>query len=185
MDAIINACETGTLNAQVAVVISSNPEAEGLKKAKAKGITTFGLNMNEYPTKKEYEDDIIRILKGHNVELICLAGYMRVIGTAFIAEFKQRILNIHPSLLPAFKGLNAQKQALDYGVQFSGCTVHYVEDILDSGPVILQDIVPVLNEDTQESLSKRILEKEHKLYPKAIQQVIETKTQNKTRKETR
>ena len=125
-------------------------------------------------SKQEYEDDIVRILKGHSIDLICLAGYMRVVGNNLLNKYKDRVLNIHPSLLPSFKGLNAQQQALEYGVKYTGCTVHYVNDILDGGAIIMQEVVSIHDQDTVKILSDRILEKEHEIYVKAIQKVIET-----------
>ena len=173
MLSIIEAIKNREIDADVAVVISDKATAKGVELAKGFGITTFVLNVKDYSSKGDYEDDIIRILKGHGVDLICLAGYMKVVGNTLLNAYPNRIINIHPSLLPSFRGLNAQKQALDYGVKYSGCSVHFVNSVLDGGKIILQDVVQVLDTDDEESLSRRILEKEHKLYPKAIQKVIE------------
>ncbi|RAP29805.1 phosphoribosylglycinamide formyltransferase [Candidatus Marinamargulisbacteria bacterium SCGC AG-343-D04] len=174
MDAIIAATKTHALDATVAVVISDNPNAEGIKKAKKQGVVTFGLNVNDFASKKEYEEDVVKILKGHGVDLLCLAGYMRIVGDTLLTEFENKIINIHPSLLPAFRGLNPQKKALESGVKYAGCTVHYVTNILDGGPIIDQDIVAIIENDTEKTLSDRILEKEHGLYPRAIQKVIQS-----------
>ena len=173
MEAIINACQANQINATVNVVISDKRDAKGIEIAKQLGITTFVLDIKDFSSKQEYEDDICRILKGCSVQLLCLAGYMKIVGETILEAFKHRVINIHPSLLPSFKGLNAQKQALDYGVSFAGCSVHYVNDVLDGGPLILQDIVAVSAEDTEETLSEKILVKEHSLYPRAIQKVLE------------
>ena len=174
MEAIIKACQANQINATVNVVISDKRDAKGIEIAKQLGITTFVLDIKDFSSKQEYEDDICRILKGCSVQLLCLAGYMKIVGETILEAFKHRVINIHPSLLPSFKGLNAQKQALDYGVSFAGCSVHYVNDVLDGGPLILQDIVAVSAEDTEETLSEKILEKEHSLYPRAIQKVLES-----------
>ena len=174
MEAIINACQANQINATVNVVISDKRDAKGIEIAKQLGITTFVLDIKDFSSKQEYEDDICRILKGCSVQLLCLAGYMKIVGETILEAFKHRVINIHPSLLPSFKGLNAQKQALDYGVSFAGCSVHYVNDVLDGGPLILQDIVAVSAEDTEETLSEKILVKEHSLYPRAIQKVLES-----------
>ncbi len=174
MQAIINACKLNEISAEVAVVISDQPNAKGVEIAKQQGITTFTLDVKSFASKKEYEQDIVRILKGCSVDLVCLAGYMRVVGVDLLKAFQDKIINIHPSLLPSFKGLNAQKQALDCGVKYTGCTVHYVSSIIDSGPIIQQAVVEVKPADTVEQLSKRILIQEHRIYPLAIQYIIKT-----------
>ncbi|RAP32146.1 phosphoribosylglycinamide formyltransferase [Candidatus Marinamargulisbacteria bacterium SCGC AG-414-C22] len=173
MKAIIEACQNNQINAEVAVVISNNKHAPGIAIAKSYNIPTLALDIKAFASKLEYEEDIARILKGHNIDLICLAGYMRLLGKQFIQHFNHKIINIHPSLLPAFKGLNAQKQALEYGVKYTGCTVHFVDESLDGGPIIMQDVVAVLASDDEASLTQRILVQEHQLYPKAIQYLIE------------
>ena len=175
MAAIIDACEANEIDAEVAIVISNNANAKGLALAHKKGIPTKYVEPNDFDTQAEYETVLISLIEKYQVSLICLAGYMKILGNTFIDQFKNKIINIHPSLLPSFKGLNAQQQALDYGVQFTGCTVHFVEKDVDSGPIILQDIVEVKANDTQESLSDRLIKKEHQLYPKAIQWVIRNK----------
>lgn len=162
------------INAEIAIVISNNSDAKGIDIAKDNGINTEIVENKMFSSKDQYEKKIEEILKKNNCDLIVLAGYLKILGSNFIDTFKNRIINIHPSLLPAFKGLDAQRQAFEYGVKFSGCTVHYVDKTLDGGPIISQDIVAIEPNDTEATLSKKILEKEHSLYPKAIQTVIET-----------
>ena len=182
MKAIIEAIESGDLDASVAVVISSNPSAPGLAYAKEKGLTTLGLDIKKYPNRDEYETEIVSALQEHDVNWVALAGYMRLVGKPLLEAYANKMVNIHPSLLPAFKGLNAQKQAFDYGVKVTGCTVHFVDAELDNGPIILQKSVPVLPEDTAETLSARILEQEHKLFPKALQLLAEKTVSLENRK---
>ena len=172
MQALVKACLDRHINADAAVVLSDNKQAKGLEKAAAYNIHTEVVCPSEYSSKDAYEQALIDVLKQHNVELVCLAGYMRVIHDTLLEAFPNRILNIHPSLLPSFKGLQPQKQALDYGVKFSGCSVHIVNKEIDGGPILQQEVVPVYPDDTEELLSKRILEQEHILYPKAIQKFI-------------
>ena len=176
MEAIIQAALSKQIDATVNVVISNKNNALGIDSAKSYGIKTFILEKKDYSSKKDYEEEISRILKDHSVDLVCLAGYMTLVGETLLASFNNKIINIHPSLLPAFKGLNAQKQALDYGVSYAGCSVHYVDQSMDGGALIMQDIVEVLDTDTEESLSKKILKKEHLLYPKAINLVLKKKS---------
>jgi phosphoribosylglycinamide formyltransferase-1 len=176
MEAIIQAALSKQIDATVNVVISNKKNALGIDSAKSYGIKTFILEKKDYSSKKDYEEEISRILKDHSVDLVCLAGYMTLVGETLLASFNNKIINIHPSLLPAFKGLNAQKQALDYGVSYAGCSVHYVDQSMDGGALIMQDIVEVLDTDTEESLSKKILKKEHLLYPKAINLVLKKKS---------
>jgi phosphoribosylglycinamide formyltransferase-1 len=159
MEAIIQAALSKQIDATVNVVISNKKNALGIDSAKSYGIKTFILEKKDYSSKKDYEEEISRILKDHSVDLVCLAGYMTLVGETLLASFNNKIINIHPSLLPAFKGLNAQKQALDYGVSYAGCSVHYVDQSMDGGALIMQDIVEVLDTDTEESLSKKILKK--------------------------
>ena len=174
MKAIIDACNNQRIDAVTYLVVSDNPEAAGLKYADQHEIETLSFNPKEFKSKNDYEHEIVQTLNEKEIDLICLAGYMRLIGDVLLAHYKDRIINIHPSLLPAFKGLNPQQQALDCGVQFSGATVHFVNEELDSGAIILQDIVAVSENDTELSLSEKILKKEHEIYPKAIQLVIKT-----------
>lgn len=169
LQAIIDSCERGEIMAEVVVVISDNAEAMSLNRAKEKGIPAVHISPSDHDNKEHYENTIASVLNHHGVELVCLAGYMRLVGKVLLESFPNQIINIHPSLLPAFKGLDAQKQAFDYGVRFSGCTVHIVDGGMDTGPILLQEVVTVYPEDRVEDLSARILEKEHQIYPRAIQ----------------
>jgi phosphoribosylglycinamide formyltransferase-1 len=166
-EAIARNVAAGTIDAEIAVVISNRPEARGLEIARE-----MGLNAVCIPSKgiarEAYDATVAAELKSHSVDLVCLAGFMRLLSAPFIREFPMRILNIHPSLLPAFPGLNAQEQALRHGVKISGCTVHFVDERLDAGPIIAQAAVSVLAGDTVETLSERILKEEHRLYSEAI-----------------
>ncbi len=169
LQAIIDASEQGKINAEVVVVISDISDAYALERAKKHGIPGFHINPKDFKNKKEYEEAIVNKLREHNIGLVVLAGYMRLVTSVLIAAFDGNIMNIHPALLPSFKGLHAQQQALEYGVRYSGCTVHFVTVDVDGGPVILQAIVPVFDNDTEETLSARVLEKEHIIYPEAVQ----------------
>ena len=173
LQAIIDSIEREELNAHISIVISSTRDAMALKRAEKHGIKTIFIDPTAYLNSKEYDKALIEKLKKFSIDLICLAGYMRILGEEVIQTFKEKIINIHPSLLPAFPGLNAQKQAIVHGVKFSGCTVHFVDSGIDSGPIILQTAVPVYDNDDEKSLSKRILEQEHYLYPKAIKMIKE------------
>ena len=177
MVAIVDAVQSGEiLDSKVAVVISDKPDAAGLVKARERGVETAVIE-RKGRTREEHDREIAAELRNHDVDLICLAGYMRLLSPWFISEFPNRIINIHPSLLPAFPGLNAQRQAFDAGVTVTGCTVHFVDEHLDNGPVILQREVRVLENDTAESLSARILDQEHLLYVQAIKQLVTSKAQ--------
>ena len=169
--AIAEAIASGRLDAEIAVVISNRQDAAGIALARARG-----LNAHVLPSagldREIYDRQLVAELEKNNVGLVCLAGYMRILSGYFIHRFPMRILNIHPSLLPAFPGLDAQHQALEHGVKFSGCTAHFVDGGLDSGPILRQAVVPVLDDDTAESLSARILEQEHRIYSEAIGLVL-------------
>jgi phosphoribosylglycinamide formyltransferase-1 len=169
--AIADAIATGRLDAEIGVVISNRPEAPGIALARERGLEAMVL-ASKGLDREAYDRQLMDQLRKHRVDLVCLAGYMRILSGHFIREFHQRILNIHPSLLPAFPGLDAQHQALEHGAKFSGCTVHFAEEGLDSGPIIGQAVVPVLDDDTVESLSARILKEEHRIYPEAISLVL-------------
>jgi phosphoribosylglycinamide formyltransferase-1 len=169
--AIADAIAEGRLQAEIAVVISNRAEAPGLDLARERGLDALALPSKGLD-REVYDRQVIEELRRHRVDLVCLAGYMRVLSGHFIREFPRRILNIHPSLLPAFPGLDAQHQALEHGVKFSGCTVHFVEEGLDSGPIVRQAVVPVLDDDTSELLSARILIEEHRIYAEAIALVL-------------
>ena len=185
LQAIIDSIEREELNAHISIVISSTRDATALKRAKKHGIKTIFIDPTAYLNSKEYDKVLIEKLKEFSIDLICLAGYMRILGEEVIQTFKEKIINIHPSLLPAFPGLNAQKQAIVHGVKFSGCTVHFVDSGVDSGPIILQTAVPVYDNDAEKSLSKRILEQEHYLYPKAINMIKENQIKINTKTVTR
>ena len=172
MIALIGAVKSGRIpNSEIAVVISDQREAAGLEKAKEHEVETLLIERRKR-TRAEHDAEIVSELKKRNVELVCLAGYMRLLSTEFVTAFRGRILNIHPSLLPAFPGLDAQQQALRYGVKFSGCTVHFVDEGLDSGAIIAQSVVPILDDDTIETLTKRILEQEHRLYIESVAKIV-------------
>ena len=159
-------------NAEIAIVISNREGAPGLDRA-----NTLGISARAIPSKglerETYDRQVVAVLNEQKVDLVCLAGYMRLLSPYFVSAFPNRILNIHPSLLPSFPGLESQRQALEYGVKFAGCTVHFVDENLDAGPIILQSTVPVKDEDTEESLSARILQEEHKIYSEAVRVVLE------------
>ena len=157
--------------AEIAVVISDHADAPGLARAAERGVATLAIERRGR-TREEHEREIIAVLKEHKVDLVCLAGYMRLLSPCFIESFRLSILNIHPSLLPAFPGLDAQRQAIEHGVKFSGCTVHFVDETLDGGPIITQRIVPVLDDDTPDSLAARIISEEHKAYAEAVALVV-------------
>jgi phosphoribosylglycinamide formyltransferase-1 len=172
MVALAEAVRDGRIaNAEIAIVISDQPNAAGLARAPEFGIETLIIERRGRP-RAEHDSAVVAALQALRIDLVCLAGYMRVLSREFIAAYRGRVLNIHPSLLPAFPGLDAQKQALANGTTSSGCTVHFVDETLDGGPIIAQRTVPVHNGDTVESLSARILEEEHKLYPEAVAMVL-------------
>ena len=173
LQAIINSIENKKINAVIAVVISDVQNALALEIAMEHGIKTLFIDPSKFKTRENFDQNIIEIIKREQATLICLAGFMRVLSETFVKQFKNRIMNIHPSLLPSFPGLKAQNKALDAGVKFSGCTVHFLDEGIDTGPIICQAVVPVLNDDTVEKLSKRILNEEHHIYPLAIQAFIE------------
>ena len=172
MVALADAVRAGQVpNAEVVVVVSDQPNAAGLSKAKERGIETLIIERRGRQ-RAEHDREVVAALNERQVNLVCLAGYMRVLSSEFIDVFRGRILNIHPSLLPSFPGLDAQKQALEHGVKWTGCTVHFVDETLDGGPIIAQRVVAVADDDTVESLSARILDEEHKLYPEAVSLVL-------------
>jgi phosphoribosylglycinamide formyltransferase-1 len=173
LQALIDAIASGSLEASVALVISNREEASGLERARAAGIEAICLSHRSWPTRDDYDRALVRELRARDVGLVCLAGFMRLVGAPLIEAFPNRIVNIHPSLLPAFPGLEAQRQAIDHGVKVSGVTVHLVTAELDGGPIIIQRAVPVLPGDTPESLAERILEEEHRAYPEAVQIILD------------
>jgi phosphoribosylglycinamide formyltransferase-1 len=173
LQSIIDAIAAGQLEASIAIVLSNRPDAAGLMRAREAGIATACVNHRDYPSREAFDRAVADLLQSHGVDLVCLAGFMRLVGAPLLDAFPGRILNIHPSLLPAFPGVEAQRQALEHGVKVSGVTVHLVTADLDGGPIVLQAAVPVLDDDTVDTLSARILVEEHKLYPRAIRMVLD------------
>jgi phosphoribosylglycinamide formyltransferase 1 len=161
-------------NAEIAQVLSNREGAPGIERAKARGLATRVISSKGLE-REAYDRQVVAALREANVELVCLAGYMRLLSPYFVAAFPRRILNIHPSLLPSFPGLESQKQALDYGVKLAGCTVHFVDENLDAGPIVLQAVVPVEDSDTEDTLSARILKEEHRIYSEAVEIVLQGK----------
>jgi phosphoribosylglycinamide formyltransferase-1 len=171
--AIADSIDTGRIpHARIAVVISNRPEAPGIAVARHRGLNALVLP-SKGKSREEHDREVVQALRQHEVALVCLAGYMRLLSPWFVQQFERRVLNIHPSLLPAFPGLEAQKQAFDYGAKLSGCTVHFVDEHLDHGPIIVQKAVPVLETDDEHALADRILEQEHQAYSEAIHIVLE------------
>lgn len=168
-EAILRACQAGELDAQINILISDKPDAAALDKARKAGIEACFINPRDYEDRDTYEKHLVNELRSHEVDLVVLAGYMRLVGKTLLQAYRWRILNIHPALLPSFPGLHAQRQALEYGVKVSGCTVHFVDEGMDTGPIILQATVPVLDDDTEDSLVARILTQEHRIYKQALQ----------------
>lgn len=169
LQSIIDHIEKGKLKAVIKAVISNNPDAFGLKRAKKHNLPTVILNQKDFKTRDDFDKQLIGILRQNDVELVVMAGFMRIISGAILMAFPHKIMNIHPALLPSFPGLHAQKQAFDYGVKISGCTVHFVDEGVDTGPIIIQGVVPVHDDDTDDTLAERILKEEHRIYPQAIQ----------------
>jgi phosphoribosylglycinamide formyltransferase-1 len=175
LQAILDAIRDGRLHARVGVVLSNVAGAPGLERARAAGVPAEVLSHKEYPSRERYDEALVERLRAHEVDVVCLAGFMRLLSPVLVRAFPGRILNVHPSLLPAFPGLNAQRQALEHGVKVTGATVHIVDEELDHGPILVQRAVPVLEGDDEESLSARILEQEHQIYPEAISLLLERK----------
>lgn len=171
--AIHTAVKTGEINADVGLVFSNKKAAPGLLYAQEQGLYTQSLRPKDYATREAYDQEIARWLREKNIDLVVLAGYMRILTAPFCQEFLHRIINIHPALLPAFPGLNVQQKAIDWGVRFSGATVHFVIPEVDMGPIILQAVVPVLQDDTEETLAARILIEEHRIYPESVKLYFE------------
>jgi len=169
LQSILDACAAGSIDARVAVVISNVSSAYALTRAQNAGVPTRVVSHKEYPDRDAFDAELVSVLKGYDVELVCLAGFMRILTPGFIRAFPGRIMNIHPALLPSFPGLDVRQAAIDHGVRFSGCTVHFVDEGVDTGPIIIQAVVPVYPDDTEESLRDRILKREHQIYPGAIQ----------------
>ena len=171
MVALLDAIREGRLDAEAALVISNVESAEGLRKAAERGVETLFIS-HRGRSREEHDREMVAELNRRGVSLVCLAGYMRLVSAMFIRAFEDRVLNIHPSLLPAFPGLDAQRQALEHGVKITGCTVHIVDEELDHGPIVMQRAVEVRDDDTVETLSARILEQEHRIYPEAVALVL-------------
>jgi phosphoribosylglycinamide formyltransferase 1 len=173
LQAIIDSIEKNSLAAEISLILSNVPDAYALQRGQKYGIESIFLDPKSFSNRDAYEKQMIELLQTKSIDLVCLAGFMRILGKKFIEAFSGKIINIHPSLLPAFPGLNVQKKALEHGVKFSGCTVHFVNEEVDGGAIILQAVVPILDEDDVQSLSSRILEQEHIIYPEAIRLIIE------------
>jgi phosphoribosylglycinamide formyltransferase-1 len=182
LQSIIDAVEEGRLDARVTVVLSDREDAFGLERAKKHGIAAAWVDPSPHGSREEYDRALVIRLREADVELVVLAGFMRILGPPFVKSFKNRIMNIHPALLPSFPGLHVQAKALEHGARFSGCTVHFVDAGVDTGPIIIQACVPVLDGDTEESLSERILRQEHRIYPRAIQLYAEGRIKIKERR---
>ena len=180
--AIHDAILAGTINAEIALVFSNKKEARGLQIAKERNLGTLYLYSKNYDSREDYERAIIKELKSRDIDLICLAGYMKILSPLLCTEFLNKIINIHPALLPSFPGLHVQQSAIDWGVRFSGATVHFVTPDVDMGPIILQAVVPVHQDDTEDTLSERILKEEHKIYPESIRLYFEGKLLVKERR---
>lgn len=173
MQSIMAAVEAGQIKAEIGIVLTDKPEAGALQIAAAAGIKAVCINRKECSSKQDFEEKLVKALKDANVTLVVLAGFMRILSPYFVGEYRHKILNIHPSLLPSFGGAHAHRDVLAYGTKVSGCTIHFVDEGMDHGPIILQDTVPVLDDDTEDTLAARVLVKEHQLYPRAIQLFVE------------
>ena len=181
LQALIDGIEEGKIDASIELVLSDNPKAFALDRCKRHGLEHEVVRRRDFPTKKEFEEELAMKLKEKGVELVVLAGFMRILSGNFLRHFPDRVINIHPSLIPAFQGLHAQRQAVEFGVKFSGCTVHIVDESVDGGPVIVQAVVPILPEDTEDTLSRRILGYEHRILPQAVQWFAEGRVSVKGR----
>jgi phosphoribosylglycinamide formyltransferase-1 len=182
LQSIIDHIERGSLDAEIRIVISNVPEAYALKRAENHKISTSIIRHDNFKTRESFDKEIVSIFESYGVELVVLAGFMRVLSSVLLNAYPDKIINIHPALLPSFPGMHAQRQAVEYGVKFSGCTVHFVDEGVDSGPIIIQAVVPVLADDTEETLSARILKEEHRIYPQAIQFLATEKIKIENRK---
>ena len=168
LQSILTAVESGQIPASIGVVLTDKPEAKALERAEQAGIPHAFIDRRAYETRRDFEEQLVAKLRQHDVSLVILAGFMRILSPYFVQQYPGRILNVHPALLPAFPGAHAHRDVLAYGVKVSGCTIHFVDEGTDSGPIILQAAVPVLPEDTEETLAERVLDEEHRLYPRAI-----------------
>lgn len=175
LQSIIDRCQAGQLAAEIVLVLCNNPHAGAQERAEKAGLRHTCINHRDFADRQSFDRAVVTALKEAGVELVVLAGFMRIISDIFLQAFPQRIINIHPALLPAFPGLHVQQKALDYGARFAGCTVHFVDSGVDTGPIIIQAVVPVYADDSEESLSARILQQEHRIYPQAIQLIAENR----------
>ena len=168
LQSIIDSVESGSLNLEIALVVSNKADAFGLKRAEKHGIATQVIRHGDFDSRETFEARLIEVLDGYEVDLVVLAGFMRVLTPTFVRHYHHRVMNIHPAILPSFPGTHGQQQAFDYGVRFSGCTTHFIDEGTDTGPIILQAVVPVLPDDTVDSLAARILREEHRIYPESL-----------------
>jgi phosphoribosylglycinamide formyltransferase-1 len=182
LQAIIDRCAEGTLDAKIRIVLSNNPKAYALERCRKHGIPAMVIDHHEFPSRELFDRRAVELLKAAGVELVVMAGFMRILSSEFFRSFPLRIMNIHPALLPAFPGIHVQQEALEYGVKFSGCTVHFADEGVDSGPIIIQAVVPVYDDDTADTLADRILNEEHRIYPQAIQYYAEGRIEMEGRK---
>ena len=182
LQSIIDNSEKGNLPARIRIILSNNPGAFALERARNHGIPCAVIDHGGFVSREDYDRKLVDTLRAHDVDLVVLAGFMRVLTPFFLRAFPLRVMNIHPALLPSFPGTHGQKKAFDYGVKFSGCTVHFADEGVDTGPIIIQAVVPVYDEDTEETLSRRILKEEHRIYPKAIKLYAEGKLRVEGRK---
>ena len=180
--AIHEAILAGAINADISLVFSNKAEAAGLQTARERGLDAVSLDPKPFADKEDYDKAIVQEIRKRDIDLVCLAGYMKIITPTFCREYKNRIMNIHPALLPAFPGLHVQQKAIDWGARFSGCTTHFVAEEVDMGPIILQSAVPVLQDDTEETLSARILVEEHKIYPESVRLFFEGRVEVRGRR---
>jgi phosphoribosylglycinamide formyltransferase-1 len=171
--AIHDAIQSGTIDADIDLVFSNKKEAPGIKIAEERNLKTLNLNPKEFASREDYDRKIVEEIQKRDIDLICLAGYMRILTPLFCETFLNKVINIHPALLPSFPGLHVQQKAIDWGVRYSGATVHFVTPEVDMGPIIIQAVVPVLQDDSEETLSERILKEEHKIYPEAVRLYFE------------
>lgn len=182
LQSIIDHIEAGTLDAEIRIVISNNPDAFALERCKKHRICSVVVDHRQFDSRESYDRQMIAILESSGVELVVMAGFMRILSPEFFRSFPRRIMNIHPALLPAFPGFNVQHKAVEYGVKFAGCTVHFADEGVDTGPIIIQSVVPVYEDDTADTLSARILKEEHRIYPQAIQYYSEGRIKIQGRK---
>jgi len=175
LQTIIDQCQQGLLDAEICLVLSNNPGAGALKRAAQAGIDTICIDHRKFDNREDFDQTVVATLQKARSELVVLAGFMRIISEIFLQAFPQKIINIHPALLPAFPGLHVQQKAIEYGAKFSGCTVHFVDAGVDTGPIIAQAVVPIFSDDCQDTLAARILEQEHKIYPQTIQWFAENR----------